>query len=69
VSAAAHSAEVASDVAANTPPPTAAVRSPRDPRPDRPASFATEAVNRASEAAETNWPTTLTRAAPGLPLK
>jgi hypothetical protein len=69
VSAAAQSAEVASDAAASAPPPTDAARSPRDHPPERSASVATEAVNLASEAAEINCSTTLTRAAPGFPLK
>jgi hypothetical protein len=60
VSAALKSAEVASDAAA---------RSPRASRSDPVAVLATEAVNRASEAAEISWPTTLTRAARGFPLK
>jgi hypothetical protein len=42
---------------------------PSRPPPKRSASVATEAVNLASEAAEINCPTTLTRAAPEFPLK
>jgi hypothetical protein len=61
--------EVANAAAASAPPATAVVRSIPEPRPDREASLATEAVNRASEAAEISWPTTLIRAAPGFSRK
>jgi hypothetical protein len=54
---------------ASPPPASAAACSPRDPHPDRAASLATDTVNRARELAETNWPTTLSLAAPELPLK
>ena len=56
------SPEVASDAAARAPPASAAFLSPSDPLPDRPASLATEAVNLASEALETNWPVALSLA-------
>jgi hypothetical protein len=56
------SPEVASDAAARAPPTSAAFLSPSDPLPDRPASLATEAVNLASEALETNWPVALSLA-------
>jgi hypothetical protein len=38
------------------------VAAPSSSLPDRPASLATEAVNLASEALETNWPVALIRA-------
>jgi len=69
VSAAAHKAEVASDATASPPPATATARSPRDPWPDRAASLATDAVNRANEAADINWPAALSLAERELSVK